>query len=149
MGKPSALTAATTQVEVLETLHAGGKPLLMKADQPDRTTEVDASGAFLCAGKARPMSEAEKYEFDRLGYLVFRDFLTTEEVVSLRVATEKLEAHANAMLAPDTSGQPQLPHKLSPWGRTRYHYNPELGYHVGPTSRAASWPPILSLCIGF
>jgi hypothetical protein len=28
---------------------------------------VDATGAFLCAGEAREMTAAEKYEFDRLG----------------------------------------------------------------------------------
>ena len=101
----------------------------MSPNQPDRTAEVDATGAFRCEGEARPMSAAEKYEFDRLGYLVFRDFLTADEVHSLRVATEKLEAHANAMIAPKPGGEHRPPHKLAPWGG-RYHYDPELGYHV-------------------
>ena len=123
--------AATSQVELMETRpHAAGKPLAIAPDQqPQRTAEVDATGAFRCEGEARPMSEAEKYEFDRLGYLVFRDFLTADEVLSLRVATEKLEAHANAMIAPKPGGEHQPPHKLAPWGG-RYHYDPELGYHV-------------------
>ena len=75
--------AARSQVELMETrLHAAGKPLAIAPDQqPERTAEVDATGAFRCEGEARPMSEAEKYEFDRLGYLVFRDFLTADEVL--------------------------------------------------------------------
>lgn len=125
--------ASTTQVvELVDALHAGGKPLAVVANQPDRTRseEVDATGAFLCAGEPRPMSDAEKYEFDRLGYLVLRDFLSADEVDSLRAATAKLEAHANTMIAPESGAEPQPPHKLSPWGRTLYHFDPELGYHV-------------------
>ena len=125
MVKPS--PAATAQVELVETLHAAGKPL---AAQPERTAEVDETGAFRCAGDARPMTAAEKYEFDRLGDLVLRDFLSAEDVLSLRMATEKLEAHANAMIAPEPGAEPQPPYKLSPWGRALYHYDPELGYHV-------------------
>ena len=58
-----------------------------------RAQVVDATGAFLCAGEKLEMTEAEKYEFDRLGYLVLREFMTPAETESLRVATDKLEAH--------------------------------------------------------
>eukprot|EP01043_Picozoa_sp_COSAG02_P086819 COSAG02_NODE_24207_length_695_cov_0.657718_1_plen_65_part_10 len=61
MRKPS---PADTQLELVETLHAAGKPLAATGAQPDeRTAEVDETGAFRCAGEARPMTVAEKYEF--------------------------------------------------------------------------------------
>ena len=44
-----------------------------------RAQVVDATGAFLCAGEKLEMTEAEKYEFDRLGYLVLREFMTPAE----------------------------------------------------------------------
>ena len=105
---------------------------------PERTAQVDATGAFLCAGEARPMSHAEQYEFDRLGYLVMRGFMSAEEVASLRAATNRLEAHANSMISPDPGGEHAPPHKLSPWGPTMYHFDPELGYHVRVSRVCAS-----------
>jgi hypothetical protein len=87
---------------------------------------VDATGAFLTAGRTE-MSPAEQYEFDRLGYLVLRDFLSPEETAVLAAATDRVEEHANAQFGPD--GTPAPPHKSAPWGGT-YHYDPELGYHT-------------------
>ena len=68
------------------------------------------------------MNEFEKYEFDRLGYLVIEGMLNAEEVASLKTAIDALEEHALPRV-----GQP--PRKKSGWG-AEYHANPELGYHV-------------------
>ena len=74
------------------------------------------------------MSAAEQYEFDRSGYLILRDFMTPEQTESLKIATEKLEAHSNSQLPAGNGGMPLPPHKRAPWGGT-YHYDEELGYH--------------------
>ena len=99
----------------------------MEALTEERQQVVDCTGAFLCAGRDE-MGAAEEYEFDRLGYLVLRAFLTQDEVAALSAATDALETHANANLPTGTGGEPLPPHKRSPWGGT-YHFNPELGYH--------------------
>jgi hypothetical protein len=70
------------------------------------------------------MDPIEKYEFDRLGYLVIRNLLTAGEVTTLTATVDELEEHALAHL--------QLPpRKLAPWGfKMEYHRNPERGYHT-------------------
>eukprot|EP01045_Picozoa_sp_COSAG04_P002772 COSAG04_NODE_105_length_25952_cov_11.965278_19_plen_355_part_00 len=89
--------------------------------------QVDDSGAFFTDGRLE-MSAAEQYEFDRSGYLILRDFMTPEQTESLKIATEKLEAHSNSQLPAGNGGMPLPPHKRAPWGGT-YHYDEELGYH--------------------
>jgi len=68
------------------------------------------------------MTENERYEFDRQGFLVLRNFLTDEEVSRLRPAIDTLEQHAmdHYQLEPRKSGH---------FG-SEYHFNAERGYHV-------------------
>lgn len=68
------------------------------------------------------MTDIEKYEFDRLGYLVLPDLLKADEVRTLARVIDEVEAHALAR-----STQP--PRKKSAWG-PEYHANGERGYHV-------------------
>lgn len=68
------------------------------------------------------MNDIEKYEFDRLGYLVIPDMLIASEAQSLAAAIDALEEHALAHVD-------QPPRKKSAWG-AEYHYNVEKGYYV-------------------
>ena len=68
------------------------------------------------------MNEIERYEFDRQGFVVIENLLTTGQIAPLAAAVDALEEHAVARLdAP--------PRKRSPWG-AEYHRDPDLGYHV-------------------
>lgn len=69
------------------------------------------------------MNDIEKYEFDRLGYLVIKDMLTPEEAQSMKAAVDELEAHALENLT-------KPPRKDSPWGWAQYHRSPDRGYHA-------------------
>jgi hypothetical protein len=73
------------------------------------------------------MSAGELYDFDRLGYIVIRGFLTQHEVARLLPAVERVEADAIANL-PDAVPTP-------PRKGDRYHYSPELGYHAQGSNR--------------
>jgi len=66
------------------------------------------------------LTETEKYEFDRQGFIVLPDFLTQQEVDCLKPAIQKLEKHArkNYQLEPRNARKPN------------YHFNLEGGYHV-------------------
>ena len=68
------------------------------------------------------MNAIEQYEFDRLGYIIIKDFLSPGEVAQLARAVDALEEHAvrNVDLPP---------RKYSGWGGN-YHANQEKGYHV-------------------
>ena len=68
------------------------------------------------------MTEIEIYEFDRQGFLVLPDFLTTDEVGVLAEAVARLEVHALAHVD-------KPPRKKSAWD-SDYHVNEELGYYV-------------------
>ena len=96
-----------------------GLPITRGLSVPFDSVEVPA---------ADTISHEEIYEFDRLGYLVLRNFLTPVEVKSLLSATERLEARANSQLP--ANGIPLQPHKKAPWGAL-YHFDEELGYHTG------------------
>ena len=74
---------------------------------------------------ARGMTDRERYDFDRLGYIIIKGFLDAKETVQLRDAVDALEEHAARNLP---NGEPTVPLKQSPWGAT-YHYDHELGYH--------------------
>lgn len=68
------------------------------------------------------MNDIEKYEFDRLGYLVIKEMLTPAEVATLAAAIDELEEHALARIqAP--------PRKQAAWGQD-YHADAELHYHA-------------------
>ena len=68
------------------------------------------------------MTELEKYEFDRQGYLVIRGMLAPETVSRLARAIDALEEHAlNRVKVP--------PRKVSAWG-PEYHADAERGYHA-------------------
>lgn len=70
------------------------------------------------------MTDIQKYEFDRLGYLVVPGILSAAECQQLTAAIDALEEHALARVA-------QPPRKKSPWDwAPEYHANPEKGYHV-------------------
>ena len=59
-----------------------------------------ATAAAVVAG----MTDVERYDFDRLGYIIVRNFLTSSETEQLRGAVDRLEAHARARL-PDGAAQ--------------------------------------------
>ena len=68
------------------------------------------------------MNDIEKYECDRLGYLVIKEMLTPTEVTTLAAAIDELENHALARIqAP--------PRKQAAWGQD-YHADDELHYHA-------------------
>ncbi len=68
------------------------------------------------------MNEIEKYEFDRLGYLVIKEMLTPAQTALLRTTIDELEDHALARVqAP--------PRKKSPWGQ-EYHADADYHYHA-------------------
>ena len=69
------------------------------------------------------MDPIERYEFDRLGYLVIRNLLTAEEVDVLARASVRLHEHARAHVD-------LPPRRLGPGGLFDYHQNLELGYHA-------------------
>lgn len=74
------------------------------------------------------MTDIEKYEFDRLGYLVLPGLLSSTAVAQLADAVDRLEQHALA--------HKDLPPRLTaPWG-SEYHHNAEGGYHVNASDRA-------------
>ena len=68
------------------------------------------------------MNETERYEFDRLGYLVIEQMLTPGEISALSTAIDTLEQHA-------LENVDEPPRKKSGWG-SEYHRNPDKGYHV-------------------
>ncbi len=68
------------------------------------------------------MNDIEKYEFDRLGYVVIPNLLTPAQVASLVPVVDELEEHALAHVD-------QQPRKMGGWG-LETHRNPERGYHV-------------------
>lgn len=69
------------------------------------------------------VTEIEKYEFDRVGYLVIPGMLSGEEITKLAEAIDKLIAHAEAHFD-------DAPRVMARWGAD-FHRNDELGYHVG------------------
>lgn len=69
------------------------------------------------------MNEIEKYEFDRLGYLVIKEMLTPDQVAVLRATIDELEEHALARIE-------ALPRKKAAWGH-EYHADDERHYHAG------------------
>ena len=76
------------------------------------------------------MTDIEKYEFDRLGYLVLPGLLGTDDVTRLARAIDEVEAHALARVA-------QPPRKKSAWG-PEYHVNAEKGYYASGERREGS-----------
>ena len=68
------------------------------------------------------MTEIEKYEFDRQGYLIIKDMLKEQEVKKLAAAVNELEDHALRHVD-------LPPRKVSAWG-PEYHFNEERGYYV-------------------
>ncbi len=73
------------------------------------------------------MNPIEKYEFDRLGYAIFKNMLTPQEVATLATAIDALEAEALATIdAP--------PQKKALWG-PMYHHNAERGYFAFGSDR--------------
>jgi hypothetical protein len=69
------------------------------------------------------MTDLEKYEFDRCGYLVIPQLLSGDETVRLAAAVDPLIAHGEAHFN-------DPPRVMSRWGG-EFHRNDELGYHVG------------------
>lgn len=69
------------------------------------------------------MNDIERYEFDRLGYLVIPNLLTAKEVKVLAEAVDALEEHAVERVG-------HGPRKISPWNKMEYHRNEDRGYHV-------------------
>jgi ectoine hydroxylase-related dioxygenase (phytanoyl-CoA dioxygenase family) len=68
------------------------------------------------------MNDIEKYEFDRLGYLVIPKMLTAAQAATLAAAIDELEEHALARIqAP--------PRKQAAWGHN-YHADDERHYHA-------------------
>lgn len=74
------------------------------------------------------MTDVEKYEFDRQGYIVIKGMLNDEQVLALRTAMDDLEKHALAHVD-------QPPRLKSAWG-PEYHANAEKGYHVQGSNEA-------------
>ena len=68
------------------------------------------------------MDEIEKYEFDRLGYIIIKNLLEESYVKLLYESINSLEKHAIINLD-------KPPRKISAWG-PEYHMNHERGYHV-------------------
>ncbi len=68
------------------------------------------------------MNDIQKYEFDRLGYLVIPNFLTDAEVTSLAAAIDAAEEDALAQLD-------RPPDKISAFG-LKYRHNADKGYFV-------------------
>ena len=69
------------------------------------------------------MNDIEKYEFDRLGYLVIRGLLTAEQCKALHAAVDELEEHAQGNLRRE-------PRKQDPWGFNMDYHRDERGYHA-------------------
>ncbi len=69
------------------------------------------------------MTDIEKYEFDRQGYLVLPGLLGANETTRLARAIDAVEEHAVARLT-------QPPRKKSAWN-SEYHVNAEKGYYAG------------------
>ena len=68
------------------------------------------------------MNDIEKYEFDRLGYLIIRGFLNDAETRSLSDAVDAAEEDALAQLE-------RPPDKISAYG-LEFRHNREKGYYV-------------------
>jgi len=68
------------------------------------------------------MDNTEQYEFDRQGFLVLKDFLTSQEVDKLAPVVNRLVDHGEEHYE-------QEPRKKSKWG-PNYHVNAENGYYV-------------------
>ena len=68
------------------------------------------------------MNEIEKYEFDRLGYIVIPGFLSDAEISSLSEAVDAMEEDALAQVN-------RPPDKISAYGLP-YRHNAEKGYYV-------------------
>jgi ectoine hydroxylase-related dioxygenase (phytanoyl-CoA dioxygenase family) len=69
------------------------------------------------------MNDIERYEFDRLGYLVIPQLISVDEAKSLAAAVDEVEEHALKNLQAE-------PRKQSPWWDANYHRSPERGYHA-------------------
>jgi len=70
------------------------------------------------------MNDIEKYEFDRLGYLIIPNLITADEAKTLHAAVDEIEEHALENLK-------LPPRKISPWwGSNVYHQSPDRGYHA-------------------
>jgi hypothetical protein len=67
------------------------------------------------------MNDKELFEFDRQGYIVIKDILTSAQVASLSAAIDALELHALEHVD-------QPPRKTSSWN-ANYHASPR-GYHA-------------------
>ena len=76
------------------------------------------------------MNDFEKYEFDRLGYIVIPNILTDAQVASLSAAIDEAEEHALAQLD-------RPPDKISAYG-LEYRHNLEKGYFVSGASGQAN-----------
>ncbi len=77
------------------------------------------------------MNAIEKYEFDRLGYLVIKGMLTPAQVAALSVAIDELEEHALARIqAP--------PRKQAAWGHD-YHADDEGPFCVVPATHKSNY----------
>ena len=68
------------------------------------------------------MNDVEKYEFDRLGYLVIPELLSSAQAAALLSVVDELEAHAAANVHTD-------PPKPNGW-KVDTHRNMERGYHA-------------------
>lgn len=69
------------------------------------------------------MNPIEKYEFDRVGYLVIPGLLKKEECEALLSAVDELEEEALGTLK-------LPPRKISPWTNLDYHRDGKRGYHA-------------------
>lgn len=76
------------------------------------------------------MTESERYEFDRNGYVVIRNMLSPGETSVLSDAIDQLEIHALEHVDKE-------PRKRSAWG-AEYHRSEELGYHTQGSSDTGS-----------
>jgi hypothetical protein len=71
------------------------------------------------------MDAVGKYEFDRTGYLVIPEMLTSEEVKSLAEAADGLEEHALAR-----AGDPPRKRSHVTTGKLDWHWEAGRGYHA-------------------
>lgn len=76
------------------------------------------------------MNKIEQYEFDRVGYIVIPNFLNDDELESLSVAIDALEAHALAQAH-------RPPDKISAFG-LKYRHDAERGYFASGAREAGN-----------
>ncbi len=84
--------------------------------------------SFSAVGEEGDMNDIEKYEFDRVGYLVIPGLLSPSVVAELSEAIDRLEQHALAH-------KDAPPRHIAPWG-SEYHHNAERGYYVNAADKA-------------